>query len=78
MGISKITRNFQITLPKDIRESKNFKVGDSVFFVVNEDRIGIIKMNKNIINDAAGLWSDMKETGLEYEKKIRKEWKKRN
>ena len=34
-------------------------------------------MHKKIINAAAGLWSDMKETGVEYERMVRKGWKKR-
>ena len=77
MGISKITRNFQITLPKDIREQKKFKVGDKVLFVVENDSVGLIKMNKDAIYDAAGLWGGLKETGLEYERKLRSKWKKR-
>lgn len=77
MGISKITRNFQVTLPKDLRELKNFRVGEKVLFVVEGDRIDLIKMNKNIVKETAGLWSDMKETGMEYENRLRKEWSKR-
>mgnify|MGYP001558500504 CR=1 FL=1 len=77
MGISKITRNFQVTLPKDIRELKNFKVGEKVLFVVERDRVDILKMDKNIIRETAGLWAGIKETGLEYERRLRKEWAKR-
>lgn len=77
MTISKITRNFQITLPKDVREFKNFKVGDKVLFVVEDERIELVKMDKKIITDAAGLWSDLEETGIEYERRVRKGWKKR-
>lgn len=77
MAISKITRNFQITLPKDIREFKHFNVGDKVLFVVDDERIELVKMDKKIITDAAGLWSNMKETGIEYERRVRKGWKKR-
>ncbi len=29
------------------------------------------------IRATAGLWSDVKETGLEYEKRMRDPWKKR-
>ncbi len=29
------------------------------------------------IRDAAGLWSDLKETGLQYERRLRKGWRKR-
>lgn len=77
MGISKITRNFQITLPKDIREQKNFKVGDKVLFVVEDKSVELIKMNEGAINDAAGIWGSLKESGVEYEKRMRGKWKKR-
>ena len=78
MGISKITRNYQLTLPKDIRELKNFKVGDKVLFVVEGEKIDLVKVDKSIIKNAAGLWADLKESGQEYEKKIRVGWKKRS
>ncbi len=77
MGISKITRNFQITLPKDVRELKNFHVGEKLMFVVEEDKIGILKLDNDIIKQTAGLWSDINETGQEYERRVRKDWEKR-
>ncbi len=77
MGISKITRNFQVTLPKDVRELKNFSVGEKVLFVVDGDKVGLVKMDKNIVKEVAGLWTGMKETGMYYEKRLRKEWAKR-
>lgn len=76
MGISKITRNFQVALPRDVRELKRFKVGDKVLFVVEGEHVGIIKMDKEIIGAAAGLW-DIKEDGLSYVRRIRNEWEKR-
>ena len=77
MGISKITRNFQVTLPRDVRELKRFKVGDKLLFVVDGERIDIMKMDREIIGAAAGLWKGMKEDGLSYVKRIRNEWEKR-
>lgn len=77
MGISKITRNFQVTLPKDVREQKQFKVGDKVLFIVEAKSIGLVKMDESAVKNAAGLWSGIKETGVEYEDKVRAQWKKR-
>ena len=77
MGISKITRNFQITLPKDVRELKDFKIGEKVLFLVEGNRVDIVKIDKNAVKEAAGLWAGMKETGLDYERRLRKEWSKR-
>jgi len=77
MGISKITRNFQITLPKDVREMKNLNVGDRVVFIIKEDKVDLVKLDKDIIKRTAGLWEGIKETGIEYENRVRKGWKKR-
>ncbi|HIH15295.1 MAG TPA: AbrB/MazE/SpoVT family DNA-binding domain-containing protein [Nanoarchaeota archaeon] len=78
MGISIITRNYQLTLPKDVREMKNFKRGDKVLFVVQEDIIQIKKVSKNLIQETAGLWKGLEKTGIEYQKDVRKGWKKRS
>ncbi|MBS3146250.1 AbrB/MazE/SpoVT family DNA-binding domain-containing protein [Candidatus Woesearchaeota archaeon] len=77
MGISKITRNWQVTLPKDVREIKDLKENDSVIFAIEGNRVEIVKMNKDIIKATAGLWTDSKEIGIKYERKIRKGWSKR-
>lgn len=77
MGISKITRNFQVTLPKDVREGRGFHVGDNILFVVDGDRIGLIKKDKDVIHATAGLWEGSKESGVAYERRVRKGWQKR-
>ena len=77
MTISKITRNFQITLPRDVREQKNLKVGDMVVFEVEDDRVGIVKLEKDILSQTAGLWSGSQETGQSYQRRLRKGWEKR-
>ncbi len=77
MGISKITRNFQVTLPKDIREVKNLHVGDRVLFVVEGNRIDLVRLDRGVIKAAAGLWVGEKETGVEYQRRVRKGWQKR-
>ena len=77
MGIAKITRNYQITIPKDVRELKNLNEGDTVIFSIEGKKVDIVKMEKDVLKSAAGLWSKTKETGLEYERKIREDWKKR-
>ncbi|MBI1973049.1 AbrB/MazE/SpoVT family DNA-binding domain-containing protein [Candidatus Woesearchaeota archaeon] len=77
MGIAKITRNYQVTLPKDVRELKDLKEGDKILFTIEGDQVKVLKFNKDSIKDAAGLWSKTKESGLAYERKIRAGWQKR-
>ncbi len=77
MGISKVTRNCQVTLPKDVRRQLHLREGDEVIFTVSDNKAVVTKSTRDIIKETAGIWKDMKETGIEYEKRIRKGWSKR-
>jgi len=77
MGITKVTRNYQITLPADIREILDIKVGDKIVVISDKDGAVIKKINKNAINNAFGAWTPSKESGVEYARKIRNEEEKR-
>lgn len=77
MGISKITRNFQVTLPPDVREIKDFHIGDKVLFVMNGGTVEVEKVGRDVIMEAAGIWAGEKETGVQYQRRVRKEWRKR-
>ena len=77
MGIAKITRNYQITLPRDIRKIISVKEGDEIMFIVEDNRINLMKVEDDIIKKTAGIWGDIGETGQEYQKRVRKGWSKR-
>lgn len=77
MGISKITRNFQVTLPKDVRNVVGISEGDSVVFVFEGNKVVLQKLKENPIMASAGVWNEMNETGEKYQKKLRAQWKKR-
>ena len=77
MGLSKVTRNFQVTIPKDVREVKRLKEGDRVLFAIDGERVELHKVDEDVVSPAAGLWRNVKGTGLEYERKVRRGWAKR-
>ncbi len=77
MGFSKITRNFQVTLPRDVRAAKNLHVGDEVVFVIRDNGVDIVKLDHRTIADAAGLWADTAESGIQYARRLRGEWGRR-
>jgi len=77
MGIAKITRNWQVTIPKDVRELKGLEEGDNIIFAIEGERVDILKMNRDVIRAAAGLWTETKETGIAYENRLRKTWESR-
>jgi AbrB family looped-hinge helix DNA binding protein len=77
MGISVVTRNFQVTLPKDVRERTKIKEGDKVFVDVNEEgEIILNPIKKSPTDESFGIWKGETE-GVEYTEKLRKEWEAR-
>jgi AbrB family looped-hinge helix DNA binding protein len=78
MGISIVTRNYQITLPKDIRTLSNLKEGDQVIVDVDDKgRIILDVLKKSPVDDTFGIWKAERE-GVEYVRALRKEWKSRS
>ena len=77
MGISRITRNCQVTIPKDVRTQLGVKEGDEVVFTIVDNSVTVHKSTRDIITETAGIWKGMKETGEEYQRRMRKEWKHR-
>ncbi|MFX0094792.1 MAG: AbrB/MazE/SpoVT family DNA-binding domain-containing protein [Candidatus Hodarchaeota archaeon] len=39
LGVSKITRNYQISVPQDMRKELGLKIGDYLAFVKEENKI---------------------------------------
>ena len=78
MGIAKVTRNFQVTIPKDVREVQGIKEGDKVIFSVDGSKVEVSKFKNNFVEEAFGAWKSKVEPGTNYVKKIRSEWKIRN
>jgi len=54
--MSKVTRNFQITVPAAIREALHVKVGSFIDFVVEKGRV-ILKPKTFIDEDQAWFWT---------------------
>lgn len=74
MGISSVTRNYQVTIPKDIRELQRIKVGDKIVFSIEGNRIEVFKLRKGITEKAFGSWNSDKASSTNYVRKLRKEW----
>ena len=77
MGISKLTRNHQVTIPKDVRALKRLRQGDQVLFAIDGNKVELVKLDEDVVSASAGLWKKMKETGVEYERRVRRGWTRR-
>jgi AbrB family looped-hinge helix DNA binding protein len=77
MGISVVTRNYQVTIPRDVREVKGIGIGDKVIFSIEGERVEMMKKEPTeALREAFGLWKG-KESGAAYVKRIRAESEKR-
>ncbi|MEM3127267.1 MAG: AbrB/MazE/SpoVT family DNA-binding domain-containing protein, partial [Candidatus Woesearchaeota archaeon] len=43
MGVAKVTRNYQVTIPKDVRMIQDIEVGDTVLFSVEGEKTHFLK-----------------------------------
>jgi len=76
MGISKITRNYQITLSADVREP-GFGMGDKVMMTRSNGKIIIEKLSKKGIAESTfGAWKS-KGSGVDYVRALRRKDKER-
>lgn len=71
-SIAKIQRNFQVTIPADVRKKARIKVGDLVDFDVTENGI-IIKPQETINRNQAWFWSKKWQS---EEKKVESDFRK--
>lgn len=70
--LSKVQRNFQVTIPADIRKRSHLRVGDVVEFEVTEEGI-LLKPQETIDRSQAWFWS---KEWQEEEKRVQKDFRK--
>ena len=61
MAVSRVTRNYQVTVPREIRELAGVKVGDTLLFAREGDEVVLRKIDKNLLAQGFGLWKKAKE-----------------
>ena len=73
-----VTRNFQITLPSNIRNMFDIAIGETMIVEAKEEEIIIKKIKKDPVRAAFGAWRGrIKETGAEYVDSLRTTWDER-
>lgn len=60
MGV--VTRKFQITLPKDVREDMGIEIGDKVVFIKEKDGNYRLMTIDELTEEACRLCEDIEET----------------
>ncbi|MBI4451875.1 AbrB/MazE/SpoVT family DNA-binding domain-containing protein [Candidatus Woesearchaeota archaeon] len=78
MSLTKVTRNYQITVPRDIREQAKIHEGDKLVVTMENDEIKIKKFDEDVFKKAFGSWKNAGiRDSVEYVKNMRKGWEKR-
>ena len=78
MSMTKVTRNYQITVPRDIREQAKIAEGDKLVITMENGEIKIKKFDEDSFKKAFGIWKDAGiKDSVKYVKDLRKEWEHR-
>ena len=78
MSITKVTRNYQITVPRDIREQAKISEGDKLVVTMENDEIKIKKFDEDVFKKAFGSWKNAGiKDSVKYVREMRKGWEKR-
>lgn len=77
MGTIVVTRNFQITLPKDVREELNIRIGDKMISKKEDDKIIIRKISESPVDRAFGIWKNkVSRPSVKVVRDMREKWKR--
>jgi len=69
-----VTKKYQVTIPKDVREALGIKAGDEVVFVKTKDGY-VIKRLEDFVKEMAELSKDIDETVEEIREGLGKVFK---
>ena len=78
MSLTKVTRNYQITVPRDIREMAKIHEGDKLVVTMENGEIKMKKFDEDSFKKAFGIWKDSGiKDSVKYVRKLRDEWEHR-
>lgn len=68
-----------MTIPKDVRLMQSIKVGDTVLFALEGQKVDFMKVERDkLLESVAGIWKDeIKGNSVDYVKEMRRGWARR-
>jgi AbrB family looped-hinge helix DNA binding protein len=77
--VGTVSTKGQVTIPKDVREALRIRPGDKVLFdLTGGDRATVRKAEPARLTEILDRLGPSKETGVEFQRRLRREWSRRN
>lgn len=78
-ALTKVTRNFQITIPEDVRQELKIKIGDQIAIERADFGFRLHKVEKGKLDDFVGVLGKFEERlpSTELQRKWRREFEQR-
>lgn len=64
---SKVTRKGQVTIPIEIRERLDIKIGDTILFEERGDQVAIVRP-RDLVDRTAGIFKEYAKNGAEFDR----------
>ena len=73
--VGTVTSKGQVTIPKEIRETLGVIEGDKLIFLVEGDKVVLRKVGSEKLTDILSRRRPWGERGLEFQRRLREEWR---
>jgi len=72
MSFVKVTRKYQVTIPKEIREKRGIEIGDRLKVGLEGGKIVLERAEESVIDEVAGSWELDIGDSTEFVRELRK------
>lgn len=77
--IGTVSTKGQVTVPKDIREALHIRAGDKLVFDLEGGDLALVRKAEPMrLTDILDRLGPTKETGVEFQRRLRREWTRRD
>ena len=75
VSVGSVTSKGQVTIPKEIRDALGLVEGDRIVFMLEGERVVIMKATREKLSDLLTRQKPWPEPSLEFQRRLREEWR---
>ena len=75
VSVGSVNSKGQVTIPKEIRDALGLVKGDRIVFMLEGERVVIMKATREKLSDLLTRQKPWPEPGLEFQRRLREEWR---